>query len=192
MRMRVLSVRALLILAPLASAQTDDNLILPAFGKLVAVNGRSITVRSQLGSKTFLITGGTRIWRGDYVDLKRLQPGDDLSIRYRVSSRTVEATAVDMDANIDRWNGTITKTSGDRVEIDLQSEDGQFTGRKATIIFWKKTVFLVDNVSTRDLKVRAYLEAIGLKEKDTLEVWRVIGFDPAGLHIPAAQRRTVR
>jgi hypothetical protein len=26
-----------------------------------------------------------------------------------------------------------------------------------------------------------YLEVIGLVEKDTLQVWRVIGFDPTGL-----------
>jgi hypothetical protein len=181
MRMRVLSVVVLLILPPLASAQTDDNLIVPAFGNLVAVRDGSITVRNQEGTKTFFIAADTHIWRGDYVEVHRLQPGDDLSIRYRVSSRTGEATAVDIDANIDRWNGTITKISGDRVEIDLQSEDGQFTGGKATIIFWQKTVFLVDNVSTRDLRVGAYLEVIGLVERDTLQVWRVIGFDPAGL-----------
>jgi hypothetical protein len=106
---------------------------------------------------------------------------DDLSIRSRISSQTGGATAVDIDANIDRWNGTITHSSGDRVEIDLQEEDGHFVGRKATVVFWNKTVFLVDNASTRNLKVGAYLEVVGLVEKDTLQVWRVIGFDPAGL-----------
>jgi hypothetical protein len=60
-----------------------------------------------------LITADTRIWRGDYIDVHHLQPGDNLSIRSRISSRTGEATAVDIDANIDRWNGTITKVSGD-------------------------------------------------------------------------------
>ena len=39
----------------------------------------------------------------------------------------------------------------------------------------------MDNASTRDLKVGAYLEVIGLVEKDTLQVWRVIGFERAGL-----------
>jgi hypothetical protein len=178
--MRRLTV-AFLIVAAAALAQIDDNRIVPAFGKLIAVHDHSIIVRNQQGTKTFLITAETHIWRGDYVDVHHLQPGDDLSIRSRVSSGRGESTAVDIDANIDRWNGTITKVSGDRVEIDLQSEDGQFLGRKATVIFWNKTIFLVDNVSTRDLRVGAYLEVIGLVEKNTLQVWRVIGFDPAGL-----------
>jgi len=179
-RMRgLLTVAFLIIMAP-ALAQTGDDRIVPAFGKLVSVHDRSITVRNQQGTKTFLITANTHIWRGDYVDVHHLQPGDDLSIRSRVSSRTGETTAVDIDANIARWNGTITNVSGDRVVIDLQNEGGDFVGRKATVIFWNKTIFLVDNASTRDLRVGAYLEVIGLVEKDTLQVWRVIGFDPTG------------
>lgn len=179
--MRGLLAVAFLILTADALAQTGDDRIVPAFGKLVAVHDRSITVRNQQGTKTFLITADTHIWRGDYVDVRHLQPGDDLSIRSRVLSRTGETTAVDIDANIDGWNGTITNVSGDRVVIDLQNEDGDFVGRKATVIFWNKTIFLVDNASTRDLRVGAYLEVIGLVEKDTLQVWRVIGFDPTGL-----------
>lgn len=179
--MRGLRMVAFLILAPPALAQSDDNRIVPAVGKLIDVHDSSITVRNQQGTKTFLITPDTHIWRGDYVEVHHLQPGDELSIRSRVSSRTGQATAVDVEANIDRWNGTIARVSGDRVEINLQDEDGQLPGRKATIIFWKKTIFLVDNVSKKDLGVGAYLEVIGLVEKNTMQIWRVIGFDPAGL-----------
>jgi hypothetical protein len=181
MRMRQFSAAAFLILAAQAFAQTGDDRILPAFGKLVAVHDRSITVQNEQGTKAFLIRADTHIWRGNYIDVRHLQPGDDLSIRFRVSSRTGEATAVDIDANIDRWNGTITAVSGDRVVIDLQNEDGDFIGRKATVVFWNKTMFLVDNASAKDLRVGAYLEVIGLVEKDTLLVWRVIGFDPSRL-----------
>lgn len=181
MRMAELRAVAFLIFASQVLGQTGDDRIVPAFGKLVAVHDQSIAVRNERGTKTFLITVDTHIWRGDYVDLHHLKPDDDLSIRSRVSSRTGEATAVDIDANIDRWNGTISNVSGDRVVIDLQNEDGGYIGRKVTIIFWNKTIFLVDNASTKDLRVGAYLEVIGLLEKDTLRVWRVIGFDPNGL-----------
>jgi hypothetical protein len=122
-------------------AQTADSPLVPAFGKLVAVHDRSITVRNQQRTKTFLITADTHRWRGDYVDVYQLRPGDDLSIRSRVSSRTGETIAVDIDANIGRWNGTVTNVSGNRVVIDLQNEDGGFVGRQRSFsgtkrFFW--------------------------------------------------------
>jgi len=112
--MRGLLAVAFLILTAQALAQTGDDRIVPAFGKLVAVHDRSITVQNQQGTKSFLITADTHIWRGDYVDVHHLQPGDDLSIRSRVSSRTGEMTVMDIDANIHRGNGTITNVSGEQ------------------------------------------------------------------------------
>jgi hypothetical protein len=140
-RTRGLLAVAFLILAAQAIAQTRDDRIFPAFGNLVAVNDRSVSVRNQQGTKTFLITADTHVWRGDYVDFHHLEPGDNLSIRFRVSSRTGEATAVDIDANIDRWNGTIANVSGDRVVIDLQNEDGDLVGTKASSFSGEKRFF---------------------------------------------------
>lgn len=165
---------ALLLLTSLASAQTTDDQIVPAFGKLVTANSHSVTVRNEKGLQTFHITPQTHIWRGDYVNVDRLRPGDDLSIRYRPQG---DRTAVDIEANIERWDGTITKVSANGLEVALQDRDGQFTGKRVTMIFWKKTTFLVDGVSVKDLKVGAFLEAIGLEENDTMRVWKVIGFD---------------
>ncbi|MGP0076384.1 MAG: DUF5666 domain-containing protein [Bryobacteraceae bacterium] len=149
-------------------------------GKLVAVHDHSITVRNDQGTRIFLIAAGTKIWRGDYVDVHQLRLGDDLSVRFRVSDRTGEATAVDIDANVDRWDGNITKVSGDRVEIEFIDEDGNPLGTKGTVIFWDRTTFLVD-ASRSDLRPGAFLEVIGLVESpDTMRAWRVIGFDPRG------------
>lgn len=147
-------------------------------GKLVAMRDRSITIRNDQGTRTFLITADTKIWRGDYVDIHQLRPGDDLSVRFRVSAHAGEATAVDIDANLDRWDGNITKISGDRVEIAFTDKDGNPLDMEATVIFWKKTAFLVD-ASRSDLRPGAYLSVIGLVQSpDTMRAWRVIGFRP--------------
>ena len=149
-------------------------------GKLVAVHNRSITVRNDQGTRIFLITPGTKIWRGDYVDVHQLRPGDDLGVRFRISNRTGEATAVDIDANLDRWDGNITKVSGDRVEIEFRDKDGNPLGQKGAVIFWNRTTFLVD-AARSDLRPGAFLSVIGLVETPhTMRAWRVIGFDPPG------------
>jgi hypothetical protein len=160
-------------------AQSSGDRIQGAVGRLTAVHDHTITVRNDRGARTFLITAETKIWRGDYVDLGQLRVGDDLGIRFRVPEGAGEAVAVDIDANIDRWNGTITKVSGNVVEIELKDEDGNLLGMKGTVTFWDKTTFLVDGASRSDLKVGAYLEVIGLVENDRMRAWRVIGFDPA-------------
>jgi hypothetical protein len=147
-------------------------------GKLVAMHEGSITIRNDQGTRTFLITSGTKIWRGDYVGVHQLHPGDDLGIRFRVSDRTGPATAVDIDANLDRWDGNITNVSGDRVEIEFTDKDGNSVGTKGRVIFWSRTAFLVD-ASRNDLRPGAYLSVIGLVEsRDTMRAWRVIGFGP--------------
>src|SRR5579863_8912104 len=132
-------------------------------GKLIAMSDRSITVRNDQGTRIFLITPGTKIWRGDYVDVHQLRPGDDLSVRFRVAGRTGEATAVDIDANLDRWDGNITKVSGDRIEIEFTDKDGNPVGAKGTVTLWNRTAFLVD-AARNDLQPGAFLEVIGLVE----------------------------
>jgi hypothetical protein len=142
------------------------------------VHDRSITVRNDQGTRTFLITPGTKIWRGDYVNVHQLRLDDDMSVRFRVSDRTGEATAVGIEANVDRWDGDITKVSGDRIEIEFTDKDGNPLGTKGTVTFWNRTTFLVD-ASRSDLRPGAYLEVIGLVESpDTMRAWRVIGFSP--------------
>jgi hypothetical protein len=179
--MRGLLVPGFLIFAALAFSQAGDRIV-PAFGKLVAATDRSITVRNDQGARTFLITSETRIWRGDYVDVRQLRPGDDLAIRFRPANRGSEGTAVDIEANVDRWDGTITKVSGDLVQVELTDEDGKPLGKRVKVTFWSKTTFLVDGVSQRDLKSGAHLEVIGLvTSKSEMRAWRVIGFDPRGI-----------
>ena len=166
-------------------AQRAQDRINAAEGKLVAVGDGSITVRNDQGTRVFRIDTGTKIWRGDSVDVHQLRPGDDLSVRFRVSERTGEATAVDIDANIDRWDGNIEKVSGNRVEIEFTDKDGNPLGTKGTVIFWNRTKFLV-HAARSDLRPGASLSVIGLVETPkTMRAWRVIGFGPP----PAATKR---
>ncbi len=170
--------RGLLMVSFLIGAALGQGRIEATAGKLVAVRDGSITVRNDQGTRTFLLTAATKIWRGDYVDVHQLRLGDDLGIRFRVSNRTGQATAVDIDANLDRWDGNITKVSGDRVEIEFTDKDGNPSGTKGAVIFWNRTTFLVD-ASRRDLRPGSYLSVIGLVESpDVMRAWRVIGFGP--------------
>ena len=176
--------RGLLMLAFLtcaansAPAQRVGDRIDATEGKLVAVHERSITVRNDQGTRTFRISADTKIWRGDFVDLHQLRPGDDLGVRFRASDRGGEATAVDIDANLDRWDGDITKVSGDRVQFEFTDKDGNPHGMKATVVFWDRTAFLVD-ASRSDLRPGAYLSVTGLVEsRDVMRAWQVIGFRP--------------
>jgi hypothetical protein len=171
--------RGLLMVGFLIGTALGQGRIEATAGKLVAVRDGSIAVRNDKGTHTFLITADTKIWRGDFVDVHQLRLGDDLSVRFRVPDRTGQATAVDIDANLDRWDGNITKVSGDRVEIEFTDKDGNPLGMKGTVIFWNRTAFLVD-ASRNDLRSGAYLSVIGLVESpDTLRAWRVIGFGPS-------------
>jgi hypothetical protein len=168
----------LLVALVLCAARAQNDRIDATEGKLVTTHDGSITVRNDQGTRTFLITAATKIWRGDYVDVHQLSPGDDLGVRFRISDRTGQATAVDIDANLDRWDGNITKVSGNRIEVEFTDKDGKPFGMKATVIFWNRTTFLVD-ASRSDLRPGAYLSVIGLVERpDTMRAWRVIGFSP--------------
>ena len=91
MRMRGLLMLAFLTCAANSAPARDR--IDATEGKLVAVHERSITVRNDQGTRTFRISADTKIWRGDFVDLHQLRPGDDLGVRSRVSDRSGEATA---------------------------------------------------------------------------------------------------
>jgi hypothetical protein len=168
----------LLVALVICAARAQNDRIDATEGKLVAIHDGSITVRNDQGTRTFLITSGTKIWRGDYVGIHQLHLGDNIGIRFRVSDRTGEAIAVDIDANLDRWDGNITNVSGDRVEIEFTDKDGNPVGTKGTVKFWNRTAFLVD-ASRNDLRPGAYLSVIGLVESpDTMRAWRVIGFGP--------------
>jgi hypothetical protein len=177
MRWHLLVALAICAAQSVHSQRTQDR-IDATEGKLAALRDGSIRVRNDQGTRTFLITPSTKIWRGDYVAVRQLRLGDDLSIRFSVSDRTGEAIAVDIDANVDRWDGNITKASGDRVEIEFTDKDGNPRGAKGTVILWSRTTFLVD-AARSDLRPGAFLEVIGLVESpDTMRAWRVIGFDP--------------
>jgi hypothetical protein len=179
MHRRFLMIALLACATHSAVGQSAQNLIDATAGKLVAVHDRSITVSNDQGTRNFQITPATKIWRGDYVDVHQLRLGDDLSVRFRRSARTGDAQAVDIDANIDRWDGNIIKVSGDRTEIEFTDKDGNPLAMKGTVIFWNKTTFLV-NASRSDLRPGASLEVIGLVESpDMMRAWRVIGFRPS-------------
>ncbi len=171
MRMRGLLLVALVICAA-QGIHSQGARIDATEGKLAAVRDGSITVRNDQGTRTFRITPGTKIWRGDYVDVRQLRLGDDLSVRFRAS------TAIDIEANLDRWDGNITKVSGDHVEIEFTDKDGNPVGTKGTVTFWNRTAFLV-YASRNDLRPGAYLSVIGLVQSPTMmRAWRVIGFGP--------------
>ena len=140
-------------------------------GKLVAVHDHYISVRNDQLTKTFQINAETKIWRGKDIALHQLHLGDDIGIQYRPSSND-EALAISIWANIDRWAGTITKVSGDRVQI-ARIDDHDDRDGKAIIIFDGPTIF---NQGTRkDLEIGRFLEVVGLVlRKDQMQASRVL------------------
>jgi hypothetical protein len=92
-------------------------------------------------------------------------------MQYRLSANG-DALAISIWANIDRWAGTITKVSGNRVQI-ARIDDHSDPDGKAIIIFDGPIMF---NQGTRDdLAIGQFLEVIGLVlRKDQMQASRVL------------------
>jgi len=146
-------------------------------GKLIAMHGNYITVRNDELTETFQVSPETTIWRGRDVGVRQLRVGDNLAIRYSVSSGNGETIATAIWVNTDRWAGTIKKVSGDRVQIAVIDDHGDPAG-KATIIFNSYTTFS-EWISKDDLHVGRFLETTGLVVgKRQMQAAKVLHIDP--------------
>ncbi len=128
-------------------------------GKLVAIHSESISIRNDRGTFVFRVNNTTQIWRGGAVALDQLRLGDDLDIAYHGARRSGRAVALEIDANIANWHGTIRKVDPHSVEMSREDEHDDPDGQ-ATIFFDDHTVF--DEGAPTDLRVGGSLQVIGL------------------------------
>lgn len=128
-------------------------------GELVAIHPRSISLRNDRGTFVFRVNNATQIWRGGTVALDQLRLGDDLDIAYSGVRRSGRAVALEIDANIANWHGTIIKVGARSVQMSREDEHDDPDG-PATIFFDDHTVF--DEGGSADLRVGGSLQVIGL------------------------------
>ncbi len=141
----------------------------------------SVTVKNEKFTSVFRMSAQTEIWR---VDSSQLQVGDLVSIRCHFDDSGA-AIANSIAANVDRWEGVITKVFKDTVYIKF---DARVKG-KAEVIFDSRTEFgycagddLKRDCTVDDLKVGRHLETVGfalgkseLRGERELRATRVLG-----------------
>jgi hypothetical protein len=144
-------------------------------GTVISRGPDSVTVKNDLFTRVFRINAQTEIRR---VDSSQPQVGDLVAIRCHLDN---EGTAIaDMiEANVDRWDGIITKVAKDTVYIKF---DAPIKGT-ARVIFDSKTEFGYctgddpkSDCTIEDLKVGRHLETTGfVLGKSELRAIRVLG-----------------
>lgn len=149
-------------------------------GRLVAVTKKTVSVKNDAGICVLHIDAGTAIWRGEtFHDTSALKLGDDIGARARVDYPSGELIAEDVSANVDHWEGVITKVLKDTVYIKLDAPASE----TVKVIFDGRTIFRYcvfdDDIKHRctfdDLKVGRHLETIGLVlEKTELRATSVL------------------
>jgi len=140
-------------------------------GELVAVQEHSISIRNDKETKTFEVDRNSRMWRGHFVDVHQLHLGDEIDLRYRVSTSGA-AIATVVWANVDRWAGTITKVLPGRIQIAITDDHSGPVGQ-ATIFFHSNTAF--NEGTPKDFKAGNFLEVAGLRlGQNRIEASRVL------------------
>jgi hypothetical protein len=129
-------------------------------GRVISRSPDSITVKNDLFTRVFRIGAQTEI---DRVDSSQIQIGDLVGIRCHLDDRGT-AVADSISANVDRWDGVITKVVKDTAYIKFDAP-GKKTVR---VVFDRGTEFgyclgIGDkrDCSLDDLKVGRYLETVG-------------------------------
>src|SRR5580698_6263006 len=82
-------------------------------GTVVSRGPDSVTVKNELFTRVFRINAQTEIRR---VDSSELQVGDLVGVRCHFDDKGI-AFADSIEANVDRWNGVITKVLKDTAYI---------------------------------------------------------------------------
>jgi hypothetical protein len=136
----------------------------PVIGRVLSRGAGSVSVKTEQRTRVFQINSQTEIWRGGTVDISELRAGDEVAVRYHSDNRG-SLIAYYIEANVDHWEGVITKVEKNIVYIRFDPP----VKRSGKVIFDDRTEFR-NSVSTRpgatatleDLKVGQHLDTIGL------------------------------
>jgi hypothetical protein len=164
------------VMASLIVAGTKDQLfeiephniveIRVCVGRLVAIAKDTLSVKNDQGTCVLHINAETTIWRGETLhDTSALKLGDDIGAWATVDYPGRELTAEYVDANVDHWEGVITKVQKDTIYLKFDKPI-KGTGK---VIFDDSTDFrscafedLKRDCTPNDLKVGHSLDIIGL------------------------------
>ncbi len=143
-------------------------------GTVISSGLDSVTVRNELFTRVFRINGQTEIRR---VDSSLLQIGDRVAVRCHFDDKGA-AVADSVEANVDRWEGKITKVLKDAVYIKF---DAPVKGN-TRIVFDTRTEwgYCAGDDPERDctvdeLKLGRHLETVGfVLGKSELRATRVL------------------
>ena len=143
-------------------------------GTVISRGPDSVTVKNELFTRVFRMNAHTEIRR---VDSSRLQVGDLVAIRCHFDDKGI-AIADSIEANVDRWEGVITKILKDTVYIKFEAPD-KGSGK---VIFDSRTEFrycagddLKRACTAEDLKVGRHLDTAGfVLGKSELRATRVL------------------
>lgn len=160
----------------IAAAEKDDGVnmvphhvveIRACAGTLIAVAKDAVSLRNDLGICLLHIDRDTTFWRGQsFHDGSALKLGDEITARARVDYPSGELIAEDIEANVDRWEGVMTKVLKDTVYMKLDAPVHQ----TVVVVFDGKTEFsycvfngaISHRCTVDDLKAGRHLETIGL------------------------------
>jgi Domain of unknown function (DUF5666) len=144
-------------------------------GRVISLGAASVTIKNELFTRVFLINAQTEVRR---VDSSEIRIGDRVSVRCHFDDRgTVIADSI--EANVDRWEGVITKVLKDTAYIKF---DAPVHGT-ARVVFDSRTEFgycVGDDhkrdCSLDDLKIGRHLGTVGfVLGKHELRATRVLG-----------------
>jgi hypothetical protein len=144
-------------------------------GTVISRGPDSVTVKDKLFTRVFRINAQTKIRR---VDSSGLQVGDEVGIRCHFDDKGASG-ADSIEANVDHWEGVITKVFKDTVYIKF---DAPVKG-SARVIFDRGTEFgdcarddPKHDCTVHDLKVGRHLGTIGfVLGKSELRATSVLG-----------------
>ncbi|HTW67457.1 MAG TPA: DUF5666 domain-containing protein [Bryobacteraceae bacterium] len=147
-------------------------------GYLTAISTNTITIKNDEGACTVRFTPDTSFWRGDkFHDPRALVKGDQIGVRAEVNYPSGELVAADVEANVTKSMGKITKVGSRSVAIAEEDEDGRPT-RRVTVFIDDHTTF--DEGTPKDLQAGAFLEVIGLDlGHDRMRATKVLSLEPA-------------
>lgn len=136
-------------------------------GRLIAVTKDTVSVKNDKGICVLHIDADTTIWRGEtFHDTSALKLGDEIAAGARVVYPSGELMAENVDANVDRWEGVITKVLKDTVYIKFDAP----VNETVKVIFDGRTEFrycvfdddFKHHCTVDDLKVGRHLDTVGL------------------------------
>jgi hypothetical protein len=143
--------------------------------RVVSSGPESVTVKNELFTRVFRIDSRTEIRR---VDCSPLQVGDQVAVRCHFDDKGT-AAADSIEANVDRWEGFMTKVDKDTVSIKFDSP----VKGSARVTFDSGTEFGYcagddpeHDCTIGDLKVGRHLETVGfVVGKSEMRATRVLG-----------------